>query len=203
MRGILVFDGDSISLGVGASYGHTLADQVIPLLPEGMISYVTAAGGRQVKECLKLFESGVCQLYDKNAASNVIFFHAGDNDIAWGSNAHETYAAIKDYITLAHHQGWRVVVSTELQRYDWPHPARYELDLLNSFILANNAGADGVADFQGDPIMGSERGRLDQTCYTMDGVHPADAGYAILAKIAAAALLPAFLSASELAQHIS
>ena len=192
LNSVLVFDGDSISLGAGASNGYTLADQVMPLLPSNVNCHVTAAYGRPVKDCLDLFETVVKPLYNPNAVHNVIFFHAGDNDIAWGRNAIETYDAMQNYIMLAHRQGWLVVVSTELQRYDWPEPGRLAIDTLNELILANSAGADGIADFQGNIIMGSESGRLDQLYYTSDHIHPADAGYTILAEIAAASLRPNF-----------
>lgn len=189
---ILVFDGDSISLGVGATHGYTLADQVKHLLHADIAFYVTAVGGRTVKECLRLFDSEVQQIFKPSAFNNVIFFSAGDNDIAWGNNGRDTYNLIKEYIAYAHDQGWHVVVSTKLQRYDWPETARAELNLLNSLVLANSAGADGIADFQGNLIMGSETGRMNHTNYTTDGVHPANAGYTILAEIAATALMNRF-----------
>ena len=135
-------------------------------------------------------------MFSNNAFNNVIFFSAGDNDIAWGSNGYETYNVMKLYVARVHHQGWRVVVSTKLQRYDWPEAARSELNLLNSLILANSAEADGVADFQGNLIMGSEASRMDHIYYTADGVHPANAGYTVLAKIAAMALIPQFRTAT-------
>lgn len=189
---ILVFDGDSIALGVGASHGHTLADQVVSLLPVDLALHVTAAGGRPIKECLNLFESNVRILHSSHLLANVIFLSAGDNDIAWGSNGRATYDLIHEYVARAHQLSWRVVVSTKLQRYDWPEAGRSELNLLNNLIHANSAGADGVADFQGNLIMGSEIGRMNHTYYTVDGVHPADAGYTILAEIAAVALRPHF-----------
>ena len=187
---ILVFDGDSISVGVGASPGRTLAEQVAPLLPPGVATRVVGAGGRPVKDCLARFDGDVRPLYDAGAAHNVIFFHAGDNDITQGSNARQAYDALTAYVARARGQGWSVVVSTELQRFDLPEAMRAELTAFNALVLANAAGADGVADFGGDATMGGVANRRDPTYYTMDGVHPADAGYAILAGLAATAILP-------------
>ena len=187
---VLVFDGDSISIGTGASPGRTLAEQVLPLLPEGVVTQVVGAGGRPVKDCLARFDGDVRPLFDARVAHNVIFFHAGDNDVVQGSSGREAYAALSAYVARAHGQGWRVVVSTEMQRFDLPAAMRDELDAFNALVRGNAAGADGVADFGGDATMGGVAVRRDPTYYTMDGVHPADAGYAVLAGLAARALLP-------------
>lgn len=187
---VLVFDGDSISVGMGASPGRTLADQVVPLLPPGVAIQVVGAGGRPVKDCLARFDGDVRPLFDARAGHNVIFFHAGDNDVTQGSTGRQAYAALVAYVARAHGQGWTVVVSTEMQRFDLPRALRAEIDTYNALALANAAGADGVADFGGDATMGGVANRRNPTYYTMDGVHPADAGYAILAGLAAKALLP-------------
>ncbi len=187
---VLVFDGDSISIGVGASPGRTLAEQVVPLLPPGVASHAVGAGGRPVKECLARYDTDVRPLYDAGAEHNVIFFHAGDNDITQGSSARQAYDALTTYVARAHRQGWSVVVSTELQRFDLPEAMRADLAAFNALVLANSAGADGVADFGGDAILGGVTNRRNPTYYTLDGVHPADTGYAILAGLAARALLP-------------
>ena len=187
---MLVFDGDSISVGVGASPGRTLAEQVAPLLPPGVTTRVVAAGGRPVKDCLALYDANVRPLHDARASHNVIFFHAGDNDVTQGSTARQTYEALTAYVARAHRQGWSIVVSTEMQRFDLPETMRAELSAFNALVLANAAGADGVADFGGDATMGGVANRRNPTYYTLDGVHPADAGYAILAGLAARAVLP-------------
>lgn len=187
---VLVFDGDSIAIGVGAPPGRTLAEQVVPLLPPGVASHVVGAGGRPVKDCLARFDTDVRPLFDARAAHNVIFFHAGDNDVTQGSSGQQAYAALTAYVERAHRQGWKVAVSTEMQRFDLPQAMRAEIDAFNALVLANGAGADGVADFGGDATMGGVANRRDPMYYTMDGVHPADAGYAILAGLAARALLP-------------
>ncbi len=187
---VLVFDGDSIAVGVGASPGRTLAEQVVPLLPPGVASHVVGAGGRPVKDCLARFDTDVRPLLDARAGHNVISFHAGDNDITQGSSGRQAYMALSAYVARAHRQGWQVVVSTELQRFDLPQAMRDELDVFNALVRANGAEADGVADFGGDATLGGVAHRRDPTYYTLDGVHPADAGYAILAGLAARALLP-------------
>ncbi len=187
---MLVFDGDSISVGVGASPGRTLAEQVASLLPAGVATRVVGASGRPVKDCLARYDVDIRPLYDAGRARNVIFLHAGDNDITQGSNARQAYDALTAYVARAHRQGWSIVVSTELQRFDLSEAMRAELSAFNALVLANAAGADGVADFGGDATMGGVANRRNPTYYTLDGVHPSDAGYAILAGLTARAVLP-------------
>ena len=190
MSGALVlFDGDSIAAGLGASPERSLAQQVQALLPPGTRVAVSAVPGRPARDCLALYDTTVMPAFD-TAAPCVIFFHAGDNDIAQGNTAAEAYAALRGYVTRAHAQGWVVVVSTEMQRFDFPPEWQCEIDAYNALLRADRAGADGLAEFGADALMGGAEVRSDPARYTADGVHPTDGGYAVLARIAATALLP-------------
>ncbi len=193
---LVLFDGDSIAAGLGASPERGLAAQVQALLPPGTRVAVTATAGRPVQRCLALYDAAVAPVFDTAAASCVIFFHAGDNDIAQGGTAAEAYAALRGYVARAHAQGWAVVVSTEMQRFDFPPAWRGEIDAYNALLRADRAGADGLAEFGADPLMGGVEARADLARYTADGVHPTDGGYAVLARVAAAALLPLLRSRS-------
>ena len=186
---LVLFDGDSIAAGQGASPKRGLARQVQALLPRGTRVVVTAVSGRPAQQCLALYDTTVAPAFDV-ATSCVIFFHAGDNDIAQGGTAAEAYAALRSYVARAHAQGWAVVVSTEMQRFDFLAEGQREIDAYNALLRADRAGADGLADFGADPLMGGAGGRSDPARYTADGVHPTDGGYAVLARVAAASLLP-------------
>ncbi len=187
---LVLFDGDSIAAGLGASPGCTLALQVQALLPRGTRVAVAAVSGRPAQHCLALYDETVAPAFDAAAAACVIFFHAGDNDIAQGGTAAGAHAALRGYVARAHAQGWAVVVSTEMQRFDFPPAWQGELDAYNALLRADRAGADGLAEFGADPEMGGADARADPARYTADGVHPADGGYAVLARVAAASLLP-------------
>lgn len=182
--GTLVFDGDSIACGVGAPEGAGLADQVARRLRFRGRVPVVAAGGSLVLQRERLFEQDVAPLYQPDADDNVIFFHAGDNDIAMGADAAATYRCLTSYVGRAHGQGWVVVLSTELQRFDFSPRQQRELLSFNALVLENGAGADGIVDFGNDSTMGGPENRDDRRLYTADRVHPTRQGYAVLAKSA-------------------
>jgi lysophospholipase L1-like esterase len=183
----LVFDGDSISAGAGSTPGHGLGQQVAAGLGGNARLHDVAAGGRPVSDCLLLFPKQVTPLYASDARFNVIVFHAGDNDIEQGRSAAQTYGAFTVYVSQAHQQGWKVVVSTELRRFTLQPQQRIELGTYNELLRANKAGADAVVDFDTDPRLTSVTNRANPAVFSPDGIHPSDGGYAILA----AMLIPA------------
>jgi lysophospholipase L1-like esterase len=183
----VVFDGDSISAGAGATEQHGLDFQLAVGLKRPLQLHNVAVGGRPVSECLRLYASLVAPLFVADAPANVIVFHAGDNDIARGQGAAATYAAFTAYVAAAHRQGFRVVVSTELRRPDFSPPLEAALEDYNARLRGNAAGADAVVDFDADPRMADLTRRNDPGLFIHDHVHPADDGYAVLAAL----LLPA------------
>lgn len=183
----LVFDGDSIALGLGGAPGKGLAEQTAEWLGLSATPKVVARSGSPVAERLRLYTLNVAPLIGKGKR-NVLVFHGGDNDIILGASALSTYAALTEYVRHARVQGWKIIVSTELQRFDFPEEWGRELSALNDLIRANSAGADFVADYGADPLMGGPEHRHDPIYYTPDGVHPTSAGYKILARLTAAAV---------------
>lgn len=183
----LVFDGDSISAGWGASPGHGLQALIPAALGPDVQTHDVAVGGRPVIVCLQLYPRLVAPLFEPSTPHNVIVFHAGDNDIVHGLDAPQIYAAFTAYVVAAHTQGWKIVVSTELRRPDFRQPQETELLEYNNMLLQNKAGADAVVNFDADPRMANMTYRLDPALFTPDRIHTSDGGYAVLA----AMLVPA------------
>lgn len=184
----LVFDGDSISRGSGSSPGHGPDARVVAALGDAVTVHNIAVGGRPVSECLRLYAQGVVPLRDASSRRNVIVFHGGDNDIAHGADAFQTYAAFNDYVARAHRDGWKVIVSTELRRYDFAPAKEWELEDYNRRLRRNEAKADAVVDLDTDPRLSQPHYRKDPAIFTEDGVHPSDGGYAVLAGLLAPAV---------------
>jgi lysophospholipase L1-like esterase len=184
----LVFDGDSISAGVGSTPGHGLDDRVIARLGGGVRSRNVAVSGRPVSQAAQLYSDLVEPLFDQNIGYNVIVFHAGDNDIAQGRDAAQTYAAFSAYVAEAHREGWKVVVSTELRRPDFGGVKEAKLAEYNMRLRGNDAHADAVVDFDQDKRMADLSWRADRRLFARDRIHPADDGYAILAEMLAPAV---------------
>jgi lysophospholipase L1-like esterase len=147
-----------------------------------------AASGQPVSECLRLYPQLVAPLFAPGQSSNIIVFHAGDNDIARRATAAQTYAAFTEYVATAHRQGWKVVVSTELRRYGFSPDLLAALLDYNDRLRANAAGADAVVDLDQDPRFVRIEDRSDPGLFTHDGVHPSDGGYAVLAAMLAPAV---------------
>lgn len=186
----IVFDGDSIAAGQGASdTGKPDRQFLAALNVPARISNV-AVGGRPVQDCLRLFGAGVAPLFAPDAAANIIVFHAGDNDIRIGKTAAETYSAFGQYIAAAHSQGWKIVVSTEMQRVDFAPPQRAELAEYNRLLLANSVGADAVVDINADSRFADLSRRTDPAIFNADRIHPSDGGYAALASLLAPTVRP-------------
>lgn len=187
---IIVFDGDSISVGMGSSPAASLDRQFLGALKLPARIRNVAAGGRPVHECVRLFATAVAPLFVPGAATDLIMFHAGDNDIAQHKSADETYAAFGRYVAEAHAQGWKVLVSTELQRVDFRPEQQAELAAYNKLVLANSGGADAVVDVDSDSRFADLSRRTDPEVFSKDRVHPSDGGYAVLARLLATAARP-------------
>jgi lysophospholipase L1-like esterase len=177
----LVFDGDSISAGAGASPGHGLDSQVVAAIGDDVTPHNVAVGGRPVSECLRLYDHLVAPLFNPSSRHNVIAFHAGDNDIAQGRSADQTYVAFTAYVAKAHQQGWKVVVSTELRHVNFSELMEMKLEDYNNLLRRNQAGADAVVDLDAEPKFKEFSYRTNPALFTQDGVHPSDGGYALLA----------------------
>ncbi|MGI4798476.1 MAG: SGNH/GDSL hydrolase family protein [Janthinobacterium lividum] len=184
----IVFDGDSISCGVGASPTMTLSSQTGRLLRNKSTIHVVAQGGRQLSECLDTFNQHVAALYDSGTDRNIVFLKAGDNDITRGISADTTYNRLEGYVTLAHGCGWKVIVASNLQRFDVSDDAQRELSVFNDLTIKNKAKADLIVDFASDQILGRLESRINRHYYNEDGVHPTDVGYTILAQKVASAI---------------
>jgi lysophospholipase L1-like esterase len=188
-RGLnLIFDGDSISAGAGSSQGHALDVTVVAGLDVPLRLNNVAASGRPVLNCLRFYGQRVAPLFSPEFRANVIVFHAGDNDINQGRDAAHTYAAFTDYVEAAHRQGWKVVVSTELRRFDFPPPKQAYLEDYNARLRQNRAHADAVVDLDAEARFVAPEERHDTDVFSPDGVHPSDGGYAIIADMLVSAI---------------
>jgi lysophospholipase L1-like esterase len=176
----LVFDGDSISAGSGASRDHA-ADRLVARELGHVRMYNVAVGGRPMYECLHLYPELVAPLFVPGGPPNVIVLHAGDNDIAHGRTGAQTYAAFTSYVAAAHMQGWKLVISTELKRFDFPPEKEAELEGYNDRVRRNQAGADAVVDLDTEPKFADAGYRNDPALFSKDRIHPSDGGYAVLA----------------------
>jgi len=178
----ILFDGDSISAGYGTSPGKRPQQLMQQALGQAAQIRNVAVGGRPVYVCLDRYPIDVAPNFDPAARTNLIVFHAGDNDIAQGRDADATYQAFTAYVETAHRQGWKVLVSTELPRPDFDSAREAALLAYNRMLIANGAGADAVVDLSTVPRLYDPQNREASGWYseTPVPIHPNDAGYAVL-----------------------
>lgn len=179
--GIFLFDGDSIAAGQGATPGHGLSDQVVALLGWRGRVRNSARSGRQMAECLMLYERNVAPHAMGEEGPKLLLIHAGDNDIRAGASGATAFAAYAEYVARARAQGWLVIASTKLARPTFPIEKRAGLAFFNEQVLANTAGAEAVIDYAALPAFARIANRTNPDVFTADRVHPSDGGYAILA----------------------
>lgn len=186
--GVIVFDGDSVSKGYGVRPDQAPDRQLALILGPSVSIYNKALSGWAVSAVLAKFEKDVMPLYDRSAPFNFIAFHAGDNDIAQGRSGADAYAALTQYLALAHRQGWKVIVSTELARPAWSPKDQTELSKYNSLVLQNSAKADDVIDYAREPPMNRTADRFQSGYFCKDAIHPSAKGYRLLAGLLANAI---------------
>lgn len=125
-----------------------------------------AVDGSTIVQLLASYPTKVAQFYHGNAHDDVSIW-ASTNDIASGATPAQAYANLTSYIQAAHATGFKVITATMLSRVGLDT----QKNALNSLILANTAGADGIVDFTATPL-GIDGGYANPTYFTGDFIHP-------------------------------
>lgn len=186
----VVCKGDSLTFGEGstAGRGNTIGTSYPALLLAALDAgaaavtlYNKGVAGESAGDMITAGASEVDSLLDSGAI-NVCLFMGGINDlnVALQADAPTTYGRVHDYCLARRTAGWFVGVSTLLPAT--PTFLQSDADRLsvNTSIRSGYTGfADFLIDVAGDATMGAA-GAYSNTTYYADGVHPTDAGYALL-----------------------
>ncbi len=178
----VVFYGDSITDGWGRLHGKFFPD--MPWINRGI-------SGQTTPQMLVRFRRDVLELHPE-----AVVILAGINDIA-GNTGAESLNAVEDnfrsMVALAKSAHVRVVLSSVLPaaRFPW-HPGvdpRAEVAALNTW-LQQFAGEQHLAYLNYFPaLVGPDEGM--KPGMSIDGIHPTDAGYAVMEPLARAAVTKA------------
>ena len=135
-------------------------------------------------------------LFDPHLTQNVLIIFGGTNDLGGGHQSAETaYSKLTAYCRArkAAHP-WRILVVTPpVAAYPRVYPADFDAQMVQySALIRRNwrSFADGIVDVQADPRMGAPGAEHNPVYFSdRDFTHLTDAGYAIVGRDAAAAVL--------------
>ena len=203
---VMVFDGNSLVFGVGATGGLTLPVQQAALAPiSGNLAITnTAVSGQTIANMSTRGVTFVDPVFAAaGSKSKVLALWEGTNSIC-NSPVRTGLEAIADMISYiadrrAANPGVKIVLLTTIPRYfmngTTVQNGNAELLIYNNYILANYRamGADAVVDVRTNPVFVYPPGATTMpsymTPYSSDGhTHLNNAGYALIAAMVASAL---------------
>jgi len=175
----LVYDGDSITFGTGLTPYPSLITTTIPYTVHNI-------GVPSFQLAYDAFGGGVDAYRAPQANFNVDVIFLGTNDICVaGTSAANTHTLLSNYATRQRSNGWKVVVVTMISRLS----CATGKNILNPLIRANwRSYADAIADVAAAPFLGCDGCYLNSTYFQSDGIHPTQAGQALLAPVIQAAI---------------
>lgn len=184
----MVCHGNSITRGFGStdvtinSYPVVLAGLLEAAYP-GLWA-VTRKGfdGFTTTQLTANFATEVHALLSTSVGKNVVVIHEGANEIKNGLTVQQAIDNMITYCTQARNLGWEVWLCTATPRVN---TAQVEANIAswNAYVRANAGpvfGARRLIDLEADPSLSNAH---DLTYYNVDGIHPTDAGYAVIANV--------------------
>jgi lysophospholipase L1-like esterase len=190
--GLIVFDGDSLTAGVGAGPGEDYPSDVMRRLPDKLDGVNIAVPGQTWNDMLADAEAQVDPLQSNTRPVNALVVWAGTNDMRRTLTAGRVWSELQTYCRTRRDRGWTVVVLTVLPCLPRRPHSRFEEERqqLNTIIRERwREVADGLADVAADPRIGDPAGP-DAQVYSTDGIHHNAAGNQVIAEVVAATLRP-------------
>ena len=202
VTGQVICHGDSLTAGYNATSGLlTATGTTYPgvlaraLGPKWRVFNI-GTGGWPLGALIGEARQKVDPLYDPTLKKNVLIVFGGTNDLGGGHKSAEVaYADLIKYCQArrAAHQ-WRILVVTPpVAAYPGVYPADFDMQMVryDSLIRKNwRWFADGLVDAGGDARLGTPGAEHNATYFSdKDFTHLTDAGYAIIGKGAAQAVL--------------
>jgi len=126
--------------------------------------------GETMQTMLANYSTSAAPLY-KPGYKNILILEGCSNDLAGGTSPSTCYGYINSYVADAHATGYTILVWTVLSKVGIDS----QKDTLNTSIVANSAGADGIVNFTSTPL-GCDGCYTNTTWFQADGIHPNQAG---------------------------
>jgi len=181
-----IFDGDSITRGVGASLPTTnYVSQTMALVGGSWDVGNFGVDGTTTVPVTRRGPRSVDIHYFAGRAKNIYVDACGTNDVRAGSNPNTVYDRITNRIAAAKATGWYVIRSTISGRIigqnGWDAGMEANRRTVNNSIVTNTAGAHAIVDNRG-----VARVETPDTGSFVDGLHPTDLGASLMAPAFAA-----------------
>lgn len=189
--GLLVFDGNSLTSGTGATAGFDYPSQAVTGLKSLWNKYNYGVGGQTTTQMLSDVSTQVDTLYDIGNLENIVIPWEITNELYGGTSETDAYNNYVTYCQARRAAGFKVVAVTVLPRSNVGTPVGFEAarQAANTDIRNNwTTFADALADVAADTSIGDAGDELDTTYYNADKVHMNDAGYGVVAGYVATAI---------------
>jgi lysophospholipase L1-like esterase len=187
----VVFDGDSITEGVGIEHFNNYPKLATRLQENKYKYYNVAKAGGTFTTQLATAEDWAEHVYNSVAEKNIVIVTLGTNDIGVGDSAATVYANLQSYLNYVKGFGWDVIVGTVYPRASFnSNPTQEAVRLEYNQMIRDNflsLGCIGVMDFANERTMGATV-NADNAIYYADGTHPSDYGAELLASYVATEL---------------
>jgi len=191
----IIFDGNSLVAGTGASAGHNMPTLVTSaLISSGKYSTLQNFGvsSQTTVQMTSDAQAQIDSLYNLSKYRNIVVVWEGTNDIYFGATAEEAYNNLVSYCQARRSAGYKVVIVTLLPRSNAGTPVGFDTDRLSvNTNIRNNwtTFADAIADVASNTAIGDAGDELDTIYYNSDKVHMTDTGYGVVAGAVKAAIM--------------
>lgn len=182
-RANIVFDGDSITEGAGATNFDNTSSNFNERSYYPVRVYNVGQGGGTTSSQNANRSRWVTQIYKSGAPMNLIVLGIGTNNLNAGNSSATVISGIQEYIDAVKLVGYEIVLCSILPRASFISTAKETERLAVNDHLKNNwqsMGAIGYVNYDNEGTMGRNTFVVN-TSYYFDGTHPTTDGYALLA----------------------
>lgn len=179
-RGLVVFEGDSLTSGPNGAPEQAYPAQAMDLLGG---RYVWRNRGGSGQTLVDMARDAALIDHEPRQPVNILVLWGGTNDLRFGASADEVYSRIESYARARRATGYRVLVLTILPRSNSTTPEGFEIQrqALNARLRASwRDFADMLIDVAADPRIGDAGDELDARYFT-DRLHMTPLGYSLIA----------------------
>ncbi len=204
-RTVVVFDGNSLTYGLGVPTAQNYPSQVAGLLGSRYLTFNLGVNGQTTPQMMADGKTQVDSLI--GVGRSILVAWEITNDIYKGASPQTAYQDFVAYCRQRKAAGWKVVIMDVLPRSDRYTPANFELSrqAVNVWLRRDfsqptgdpliyktrdaTSYADLLIDLAAVPDLGKAGAQDSQVYYLPDRVHLSPAGYGILAKEVQEAIL--------------